>query len=203
VSFFDQPLRVTRFKLVHAVWRRQRMEVLPGVAPVALVLARTKDTVVGLTDVRGYPIGFAFVLQVRWGLVADRDEQPPWPFPDWGSPDPLDAEPLPDALLRFGVQFADGRSVSSLDPPTGEALDPERPMLSSGPGTGGGVDGWSFDMDYRVRPLPPPGPLAFICAWPGRGIPTSRIEVDGEAIRTAADTAATLWPDDPYCGDDC
>ena len=27
VSFFDQPARVTRFKLVHAVWRRQRMEV--------------------------------------------------------------------------------------------------------------------------------------------------------------------------------
>jgi hypothetical protein len=34
------------------------------------------------------------------------------------------------------------------------------------------------------------------------GIPTSRIEVDSAAIRTAADTAVTLWPDDPYCGDD-
>jgi hypothetical protein len=86
VSFFDQPLRVTRFKLVHAQWRRQRMELLPGVAPVSLVLARTDDTVVGLTDVRGYPNGFAFVLRVRWGLVADPDEQPPWPFPDWGVP---------------------------------------------------------------------------------------------------------------------
>jgi hypothetical protein len=36
VSFFDQPLRVSRFKLVQAVWRRQRMDVLPGVAPVLL-----------------------------------------------------------------------------------------------------------------------------------------------------------------------
>jgi hypothetical protein len=45
VSFFDQPLRVTRFKLVHAVWRRQRMEVLAGVAPVSLLLARTGNTV--------------------------------------------------------------------------------------------------------------------------------------------------------------
>jgi hypothetical protein len=53
MSFFDRPLRVTRFKLVHAVWRRQRMDVLPGVAPVSLVLARTDNTVVGLTDVRG------------------------------------------------------------------------------------------------------------------------------------------------------
>jgi hypothetical protein len=38
--------------------------------------------------------------------------------------------------------------------------------------------------------------------WPGRGIPTSRIEVDGAAIRAAADAAVTLWPDDPYCSDD-
>ena len=68
--------------------------------------------------------------------------------------------------------------------------------------TGGGVDGWSFDMDYRVRPLPPPGPLAFIYSWPGRGIRTSRMEVDGGAVRAAADAAVTLWPDDPYCGDD-
>jgi hypothetical protein len=105
-------------------------------------------------------------------------------------------------VLRLTVQFADGRSVSTLDTPTGEAPDPDRPMISSGPGTGGGVDGWSFDMDYRVRPLPPPGPLAFICTWPGRGIPTSRMEVDGGAIRAAADTAVTLWPADPYCGDD-
>lgn len=101
------------------------------------------------------------------------------------------------------VQFADGRSVSILDQPTGEAPDPDRLMISSGPGTGGGVDGWSFDMEYRVRPLPLPGPLAFVCEWPGRGIPASRMEVDGGAIRAAADAAVTLWPDDPYCGDDC
>jgi hypothetical protein len=94
--------------------------------------------------------------------------------------------PWPDEVLRLTVQFADGRSVSTLDTPTGEAPDPDRPMISSGPGTGGGVDGWSFDMDYRLRALPPPGPLAFICTWPGRGIPTSRMEVDGGAIRAAA-----------------
>jgi hypothetical protein len=124
---------------------------------VSLLLARNDNIVVGLTDVRGYPNGFAFALRVRWGLVADPDEQPPWPFPDWGSPDPLDSEPVHDALLRFGVQFADGRSVSILDEPTGDAPDPDRPMISSGPGTGGGVDGWSFDMEYRVRPCPRPG----------------------------------------------
>jgi hypothetical protein len=34
VSLFDQPVRVTSFKLVHAVWRRQRMEMLPVLAAV-------------------------------------------------------------------------------------------------------------------------------------------------------------------------
>jgi hypothetical protein len=81
VSFFDQPASVTRFKVVHAVWRRQRMEMLPGVAPVALVLARTDDTLVVLTDVRGYPTGFVFLLRLRWGLVADPYDEVPWPFP--------------------------------------------------------------------------------------------------------------------------
>jgi hypothetical protein len=207
VSFFDQPLRVTRFKVVHAVWRRQRMDVLPGVAPVSLVLARTDNTVVGLTDVRGYPTGFAFVLRVRWDLVADPYEQPLWPFPDWGHPDPLEAEPLPDELLRFGVQFADGRRVTNLDmyPFVPENLPPDQPVLVEGSeGSEGGRLGRGalWDLRLALQPLPPPGPLAFVCAWPGRGIPTSRMEVDGGAIRAAADAAVTLWPDDPYCGDD-
>ena len=65
------------------------------------------------------------------------------------------------------------------------------------------MDGCSFDMEYRARPLPPAGPLTFVCTWPARGIPSSRMmEVDGGAIRAAAGTAMTLWPDDPYCGDD-
>ena len=51
MSFFDQPVRVTRFRLVHAVWRRQRMEMLPGVAPVSLLLAFV--CLAGTRDPRG------------------------------------------------------------------------------------------------------------------------------------------------------
>jgi hypothetical protein len=77
-------------------------------------------------------------------------------------------------------------------------------MLSDAPGASWGADEWYPDawclaMQYRVRPLPSPGPLAFTCTWPARGIPASRVEVDGAAIRRAADVAVTLWPDDPYC----
>jgi hypothetical protein len=194
VSFFDQPVRVTRFKLVHAVWRRQRMDVLPGVAPVSLLLARTEDTVVGLTDVRGYPAGFVFVLRVRWGHVAVPDEQPPWPFPDWGNPDPLDDE-LPDAVLRFGVQFADGRKATNLDmfPFVPEDLPADQPVLVEGGGVGseGGRLGLGafWDLELVVEPLPPPGPLTFVCAWPSRSIPEVRAEIDAGLILGAAAAA--------------
>jgi hypothetical protein len=57
-------------------------------------------------------------------------------------------------------------------------------------------------MEYRVRPLPPPGPLAFVCVWPARGIPSAGVEVDGAAVLRAADAAVTLWADDPYCSAD-
>jgi hypothetical protein len=121
------------------------MELLPGVAPVSLLLARTEDTVVRLTDVRGYPNGFVFLLRVAWGNVADPDGQPPWPFPDWGSPDPLDSDPLPDALLRFGVEFADGRKVTNLDmyPFVPEALPPDQPILVEGGGVGSEGGRWA------------------------------------------------------------
>jgi hypothetical protein len=80
-------------------------------------------------------------------------------------------------------------------------------MLSSGPGTGlagsgSSPDRWGWDMDYRVRPLPPPGPLAFGCVWPERGIPPSRVEVAGATVLGSAEAAVRLWADDPYCSAD-
>jgi hypothetical protein len=199
VSFFDRPASVARTKLVHAVWHRQRTEVLPGVAPVALLLARTDDTAVAVTDVRGYPNGFVFLLRLRWDHVADPDEQPPWPVPMSGSPSPLDGDPFPDELLRFGVGFADGRRVTNMDgyPYVPEELPPDQPVLIEGGGLGsegGGLGrGASWDLDQAVQPLPPPGPLAFVCAWPGRGIPETRVEIDAGLILDATAAARPFF----------
>ena len=128
--------------------------VVPGMAPVADILARTEQTVVAVTGIRAYPAGFEFTVHLRLRDTPHPEGREFWPFHELG---PHRRPPWPDEVLRLTVQFADGRSVSSLDPPTGEAPDPDQPMISSGPGTGGGVNGWSFDMGYRVRPLPRPG----------------------------------------------
>jgi hypothetical protein len=51
-------------------------------------------------------------------------------------------------------------------------------------------------MSYWVWPLPPPGPVTFVCEWPAHGIGESRADVDARLIREAAVRAVPLWPDD-------
>jgi hypothetical protein len=89
-------------------------------APVAVTLARTEETVVAVTGIRAYPAGFGFTLQLR---LRGRRQQGRefWPFSELG---PHRGPPWPDEVLRLTVQFADGRSVSSLDAPTARRRTP-------------------------------------------------------------------------------
>ena len=61
---------------------------------------------------------------------------------------------------------------------------------------GGGGGGRRYDMRYWVWPLPPPGPVAFVCEWPAFGIPESRAELDARLILDAAARAVESWPED-------
>ena len=180
--------------------------VVPGMAPVAAILVRTEETVVAVTGIRAYPTGFGFTLTLRLRNLHPRERRGFWPFPEFGY---HGGHTVPPDAFRLTIEFADGRSVNNLDPAPRDPEVPafEQPMLSSGPGTGlegGGSspDRWGWDMDYRVRPLPPLGPLAFVCVWPERGIPPSHVEVDGAAVLRAAEAAMRLWADDPYCSAD-
>jgi hypothetical protein len=73
VRFSDPPARVDRTKVVLAAWHRRRTEVLPGVALVALLLARTDDTALALTDLRGTE-RVRVPAPVALGPAAGRDE---------------------------------------------------------------------------------------------------------------------------------
>ena len=196
MSFFEPPPRTTA-SVLRAVavsppaWLGPPHNVLPGIAPVELIIARTEDTVVAIAGIQAYPEGFGFTLNLRLRTVSAQEEQQ---FPYLLDRVGLEGNALPDEFLRFGVQFADGRKATNLDRPPydPEGQAPDRPVLNQHGGGGGGA---TWDMEHWVWPLPPAGPFAFVCAWPGRGIAESRAEIDAASILEAAGRALTLWPD--------
>jgi hypothetical protein len=194
MSFFEPPARPLEgvFRAVAVsppAWLGSPHNVLPGIAPVELIVARTDETVVALAGIQAYPAGFGFTLCLRLRNVSAREEQQ---FPYLLDSAPLEGDPLPHEFFRFGVQFADGGKATNLDRPSFDPEhEPDRPVLLQ---QGGGGAGTTWDMEHWVWPLPPPGLFAFVCAWPGRGIPESRAEIDAGILLDAAGRAVTLWP---------
>jgi len=167
-------------------------------AAVALqkVVARTPDLVIAVVGVVGYPQGFEFSCLIRHrlglpgtGLIHGGGRSPGRPSTPGG---------LSDDQFRIGVQFADGTKATNVAgiarrhaPDAGE----QRPGAVMTP-MGGGGGGHSWSQRMWVWPLPPPGPLSFVTEWPSEGVELSRVDVDAEAIRSAADGAEVLWPAD-------
>lgn len=101
--------------------------------------------------------------------------------------------------LLLGVEYADGRTGSNLGSPPAlnPALDPGTPVLM--PAGGGGGDRRA-DMSYCLSPLPPPGLLRIITAWPSRGLVETVTEIAADPLVEAAAGARVLWafePDEP------
>jgi hypothetical protein len=194
MTFFEPPARPPQavFRAVAVsppAWLGPPHNVVPGIAPVELIIARTDETVVALAGIQAYPAGFGFTLWLRLRNVSAREEQQ---FPYLLNSAPLGGDPLPDEFFRFGVQFADGRKATNLDRPSYDPKhEPDRPVLLQ---QGGGGAGATWDMEHWVWPLPPAGPFAFVCEWPGRGLAESRAEIDAGMILEAAGRAVTLWP---------
>src|SRR5262249_41204420 len=118
-----------------------------------------------------------------------RGAPPRWHLHQWIEP----GEELPEEFLRFGVQFADERAATNLGnrPFPLPQADPDHPLLV--PNSGGGDD-QRYDQQFWVWPLPPPGPLTFVCEWPAFGIPETREEIDAQLVLDAATRSIELWP---------
>lgn len=168
--------------------------VLPASVDLALVLGRSVDAVVYLHNVLVYPTGISFSLAVRT-RASDMQFDPLEPLP-FGPLHHLAGRgaQLPDSLLRFGVQLADGGKATNLGmhfPPDPLGHEPDGPVLM--PGGGGGGSG-SWDLSYWLWPLPPAGPLTFVCEWPAHDIALTEATVDAETFRAAAARSEVLWP---------
>jgi hypothetical protein len=160
------------------------------VATEETILGRGDAAVVGLSGLTAYPNGFAFLLTV---ILREEDHRGRV-FHLGFHRDFVDDEPPAPEFLRVGVQYADGTTATNLGGYPGPLEEgAEDPLLLLQDGGGGG--GRRYEQGYWVWPLPPPGPVTFVCEWPAYGIAESQTEVDAQLIRDAAARAVTIWPD--------
>lgn len=167
-------------------WFR-RMMAPENEVPVALprntLLARTEDVAVALLGLHVYTTGVAFALIVRVRPAAAG--RLPVGEALMGRPHPFGRES--HARFLIGVEFSDGRRVTSLD-----MRDPGAEIVfnlaSSSSGDTGGKQTW------WLSPLPPEGPLRLVVRCPEIGIAETSTELDGTAIRRASNDVVALWP---------
>jgi hypothetical protein len=164
------------------------------------VLARADHVAVAVVGVTAYSTGIALTLAVRSrrGMIEDVYEDP------FGLPfrHPIrhrhHGGELPPEILRFGVQFSDGRKATTV----GGALpgaggygeeEPSSPVLTQGGGGGGGGD---YESKFWLWPIPPPGPVTFAVEWPAREIELSNQLADASVFIEASKQSEVLWPED-------
>jgi hypothetical protein len=70
---------------------------------------------------------------------------------------------------------------------------PDRPTLRPRSGSAGGG---RSSAQMWLWPLPPLGPLTFVCAWPAEGVQETSAQIDAAPILSAASRAVEMWPDD-------
>lgn len=98
-----------------------------------------------------------------------------------------------DTQLLLGVEFSDGRRCSNVGLRLMDAAGDE-PTLWPG---GGGGGGRSARSSLFLSPLPPPGELRMVCAWPSQGIEDSTVLLPTDQILEAAGRVTELWPWEP------
>jgi hypothetical protein len=171
----------------HHPWEPPEAE-LPGIVRIdTLVLGRTDEVAVAVTGLSAFSNGVEIFLTARMRPSAEHPEE----HLPGGSRDLAASR----RSFRFGLQFSDGGKAVGRQGggrPGGES-EPPGPVLY--PFAGGGGP-YSFVSRWWTWPLPPAGPLEFVCAWPPFGIAESRAGIDAELVLDAARRSIRLWPED-------
>lgn len=172
-------------------WVAPPVDELPAALPAPIVLVRTAHTVVAVVNILVYSVGVEFTVtgRLRVAEVPDR-----WPLSMFRAGLTGGTGPVPDDLLRFGVQLADGTKLTNLDPQVGRhdpATEPRHPVMRPTSGASG-VPG-RYEFRQWLWPLPSTGTLSLVCEWPGRDIPETRVKLDTRVIREAARDVVKPW----------
>ena len=170
----------------HHPWEPPEAE-FPGIVPVdSLVLGRTDQVAVAVTGLSAFSAGIEIFVTAR---IRPSTGHPEEHLP--GGPRDLAAS---RRSFRFGLQFSDGTKAAGS--PGGGRRDhdsePAGPVLY--PFAGGGAP-HSFISRWWSWPLPPSGPLDFVCEWPAFDIAESRVGIDAQLILDAAQRSVLLWPE--------
>ena len=194
MGFFEPPPPPEGDELDHGTgppWWGPPHSVLGASVPFEpLLLVATDRVAVAVVAVTAYPTGFECSLSARLNLASGSADDF---FQLHRLQHGVGYGALPDEFLRFGVQFADGRKATNVDPHPGLDEEPTGPVLTQ---HGGGGSSAAWHQSYWVWPLPPPGALAFVCEWPALGVPLTRTEIDAELVSRAAEHAIRLWTDE-------
>jgi hypothetical protein len=177
-------------------WRRRSLpdNELPSTAGRPILLGRTDDLAIAVSELRVYRNGLAFTLTGRCrGQLARRgilfDGLSGHSHPRRESIDPF----------LLGFEYSDGRSVANIGawPPELPDAGDDGPWLTNG---GGGGGSRAAAHEFFLSPLPSGDTLTLIAAWPALGLAESRHVLDAAEIRAAAELVMTLWP--PESDDD-
>jgi hypothetical protein len=179
-------------------WTGRPQGVPLGVVVEGVLLARSDRAKVYIDYIDAYPDGFELEIRASTNvayheLARGGDGSGPDPF---GRHWPMVGERrdvLPPQLLRVGMEFADGRTATSIgghDRPVGG------PVMDALRGGGHGRGGDSqFHEGYWVSPLPPSGEVAIVCEWPAVEIAVARQRIDAQAIFDAAEKSRSMFGD--------
>lgn len=167
-------------------WTGPPYGVLPGAVALEVVLAANERAAVSIGRCAAYATGFE--LDVRVLVAPGADQLDPslngvYHRPGRGS--------SYDEMLRFGIEFADGRKVTNVGGRGHGPGEPDGPVLW---GMGGGGGGGRWHQDFWVWPLPPAGAVGFVSEWPAAGIALTRVDVDAQLLIDAAARAREMFP---------
>jgi hypothetical protein len=170
-----------------AIRRRMRPDnELPVSVAVDAVLTRSKELVVYLSGARVYSTVVEFRLSVLSNAPDDHASRAGMSAAVFGHGDSSDR-------LLLGVEYADGRTGNNLHGFRGAVdseADARKPVLL--PAGGGGGDRM-VDLAVCLSPLPVPGTLRFIAAWPARGLPETVTQLDADGLVDASARVVRLW----------
>jgi hypothetical protein len=184
-----QPPEPPRYRMPE--WMGPPENVAPATAQLDLVLVNAGGVAVLVTGALVYPTGVEMTLTALFREESETDDPLGMrPFHHRRGR-PADGE-IPPEILRFGLQFSDGRKATNIGgPPHFKAARPDGPTLTPCGGSGGGR---RWDQRLWAWPLPPAGEVLFACEWPAKGVQLTTASIDAEVIMSAATRAHELWP---------